>query len=107
MSSRRPLIIIPTYDERDNLPRITAAGLAAVPEAHVLVVEYNSPDGTGVLADRMAAAVPRVRVLHRPGKHGLGRAYLAGCDWALARDFVRLLAMDADFAHDPKYLRPI
>lgn len=107
MSSRRPLIIIPTYDERDNLERIAAAALAAVPEAHVLVVDDNSPDGTGALADRMAAKDPRVQVLHRPGKQGLGRAYLAGFEWALARDYERVFEMDADFSHDPKYLRPM
>jgi dolichol-phosphate mannosyltransferase len=105
----RPLIIFPTYDERANIERIVAAVLDAVPEAHVLIVDDNSPDGTGVIADRMAQADPHVRihVLHRPGKQGLGRAYLAGFDWALARDYDRIIEMDADFSHDPSYLRPM
>ncbi|HLT40212.1 MAG TPA: polyprenol monophosphomannose synthase, partial [Enhygromyxa sp.] len=105
MSTRSPLIILPTYDERDNLESIVAAALAALPEAHLLVVDDNSPDGTGELAERLAADDPRVHVLHRPGKQGLGRAYLAGFDWALARDYDRVFEMDADFSHDPKYLR--
>jgi dolichol-phosphate mannosyltransferase len=104
MSARRPLIIIPTFNERDNLEGIATAALAALPGAHLLVVDDNSPDGTGALADRMAAVDPRVHVLHRPGKQGLGRAYLAGFDWALGRDYDRVFEMDADFSHDPKYL---
>jgi dolichol-phosphate mannosyltransferase len=105
----RPLIIFPTYDERANIERIVAAVLDAVPETHVLIVDDNSPDGTGVIADRMAQADPgqRIHVLHRPGKQGLGRAYLAGFEWALARDYDRILEMDADFSHDPCYLRPM
>lgn len=105
MTDRRPLIVIPTYDERDNLARIAEAALAALPEAHLLVVDDNSPDGTGELADRMAAEDSRIHVLHRPGKQGLGQAYLAGFAWALARDYDRVFEMDADFSHDPKYLR--
>ncbi|MFV8754582.1 polyprenol monophosphomannose synthase [Nannocystaceae bacterium ST9] len=103
----RPLIIVPTYDEKDNLERFVAAVLAALPETHVLVVDDASPDGTGEIADRLAAADPRVHVLHRAGKQGLGRAYLAGFEWALARDYDRILEMDADFSHDPGYLRPM
>jgi dolichol-phosphate mannosyltransferase len=105
----RPLIILPTYDERANLERIVAAVLDAVPETHVLIVDDNSPDGTGQIADGLARDDPhqRIHVLHRPGKQGLGRAYLAGFEWALARDYDRILEMDADFSHDPGYLRPI
>jgi dolichol-phosphate mannosyltransferase len=105
----RPLIIVPTYDEKDNIERFVAAVLAAVPETHVLIVDDNSPDGTGVIADRLARADDgqRIHVLHRAGKQGLGRAYLAGFEWALARDYDRILEMDADFSHDPGYLRPL
>lgn len=105
----RPLIIVPTYDEKDNIERFVASVLAAVPEAHVLIVDDNSPDGTGVIADRLAAedGQRRIHVLHRAGKQGLGRAYLAGFEWALARDYDRILEMDADFSHDPGYLRPM
>lgn len=107
MATRKPLIVIPTYDERDNVRRIVAAALEAVPEAHVLVVDDNSPDGTGEIADEMAADDERIHVLHRAGKEGLGRAYLAGFGWALERDYDRVFEMDADFSHDPKYLRPM
>lgn len=103
----RPLIIVPTFNEKDNLERFVAAVLARCPEVHVLVVDDNSPDGTGELADRLAAADARVHVLHRAGKQGLGRAYLAGFAWALARDYDRIVEMDADFSHDPAYLRPL
>jgi dolichol-phosphate mannosyltransferase len=78
--------------------------LAAVPQVDVLVIDDNSPDGTGQLADQIAAREPRVQVLHRAGKEGLGRAYLAGFAWALARDYGLIMEMDCDFSHDPKYL---
>jgi dolichol-phosphate mannosyltransferase len=78
--------------------------LAAVPQVDVLVIDDNSPDGTGQLADQIAARDPRVKVLHRAGKEGLGRAYLAGFAWALARDYGLIMEMDCDFSHDPKYL---
>lgn len=102
----RPLVLLPTYNERDNLGLIAAAVLSAVPAVHVLVIDDDSPDGTGALADRLAAADPRIHVLHRPGKQGLGRAYLAGFAWAL-RDpqaYTHVVTMDADFSHDPAYL---
>jgi dolichol-phosphate mannosyltransferase len=98
----RAVVIIPTYDERDNVGPIARAIHAAAPEAHVLFVDDNSPDGTGAVLDGMAAADPRVQVLHRPGKQGLGRAYLAGFAWALARDYAFVFEMDADFSHDPR-----
>ncbi|HTN51586.1 MAG TPA: polyprenol monophosphomannose synthase, partial [Anaeromyxobacter sp.] len=83
---------------------ICRAILAAAPEVDVLVIDDSSPDGTGELADRLAAAEPRVKVLHRAGKEGLGKAYLAGFAWALARGYELVLEMDADFSHDPAHL---
>jgi dolichol-phosphate mannosyltransferase len=101
---RRAVICLPTYNERENLEPITEAILAATPEVDVLVIDDGSPDGTGVLADELAAREPRVHVLHRARKEGLGKAYLAGFDWALARGYAFVLEMDADFSHDPRYL---
>lgn len=98
------LICIPTYNEAENLPLIVPAVLQAVPEAHVLVADDSSPDGTGALADALAERDERVHVLHRRGKEGLGRAYLAAFAWALARDYRYVFELDADFSHDPKYL---
>ena len=97
----RVLVVVPTYDERENLPGILARIRAAVPDAHVLVADDASPDGTGDLADEWAARDGHVHVLHRPGKQGLGRAYLAGFRWALARGYSYIIEMDADFSHDP------
>lgn len=98
------LIIIPTYNERENLPELVRAIFEVVPEVHLLVVDDGSPDGTGELADALAAADPRVHVMHRAGKLGLGTAYIAGFKWALARDYPLVFEMDADFSHQPKYL---
>jgi dolichol-phosphate mannosyltransferase len=98
------LVIIPTYNERDNVSAIAPQVLAASPDIHVLFVDDNSPDGTGALVDEMAAREPRVHVLHRAGKLGLGTAYVEGFRWGLARDYQLLLEMDADFSHDPRYL---
>ncbi|MFB1483910.1 polyprenol monophosphomannose synthase [Corallococcus sp. RDP092CA] len=100
----RALVCIPTYNERDNIGPITQAVLAADPRVDILVVDDNSPDGTGQLADELAAKEPRVRVLHREKKEGLGRAYLAAFRWALAEGYTYILEMDADFSHDPRYL---
>jgi dolichol-phosphate mannosyltransferase len=100
----RALVCLPTYDERDNLEPITRAILAATPEVDVLVIDDSSPDGTGELADRLAAAEPRMHVLHRAAKQGLGKAYLAGFAWALERGYPLVLEMDADFSHNPRYL---
>ncbi len=100
----RALVCIPTYNERDNIGPITQAVLAADPRVDILVVDDNSPDGTGQLADELAAKEPRVRVLHREKKEGLGRAYLAAFRWALAQGYTYILEMDADFSHDPRYL---
>jgi dolichol-phosphate mannosyltransferase len=103
-TGRKALLCLPTYDERENLAPMIEAILAVVPQVEVLVIDDNSPDGTGQLADQIAAREPRVKVLHRAGKEGLGRAYLAGFAWALARDYGLVLEMDCDFSHDPKYL---
>ena len=100
----RALVCLPTYDEAENVGPITSAILAAAPEVEVLVIDDNSPDGTGRIADEIAAREPRVKVLHRPGKQGLGRAYLAGFAWALERGYDLVLEMDADFSHDPRHL---
>jgi dolichol-phosphate mannosyltransferase len=98
------LVCIPTYNERDNIDAIARAALAADPRVDILVIDDNSPDGTGAIADAVAASDPRAHVLHRPAKEGLGRAYLDGFRWALARGYAFILEMDADFSHDPKYL---
>jgi dolichol-phosphate mannosyltransferase len=95
---------IPTYNERENLQAITEAVLTSDPRLEVLIVDDNSPDGTGDLADRLAAGDERIHVLHRPQKQGLGRAYLDAFRWALSRPYQYLLEMDADFSHHPKYL---
>ncbi|WP_224370887.1 polyprenol monophosphomannose synthase [Hyalangium versicolor] len=100
----RALVCIPTYNEADNLEPITRAVLAAEPRVDILVVDDNSPDGTGKIADTLAAKEPRIRVLHREKKEGLGRAYLAAFRWALAEGYTYIIEMDADFSHDPRYL---
>ncbi|MBA3894203.1 MAG: polyprenol monophosphomannose synthase [Gemmatimonadales bacterium] len=102
--SERALVVVPTYNEAMNLPSIVPQILAQDPRIDVLVVDDNSPDGTGEMADRIAAAEPRIHVLHRPDKAGLGKAYLAGFQWALERDYEFVFEMDADFSHDPKFL---
>lgn len=102
--TRRALICLPTYNERENLAAIVAAVHAAVADVDVLVIDDDSPDGTGDLADALAAEDPRVKVLHRARKEGLGRAYLAGFAWALERGYPLVLEMDADFSHDPRHL---
>ncbi len=97
-------VVLPTYNEVENLAGIAAAILERLPGATLLVVDDASPDGTGAMADSLAAADPRVRVLHRPGKQGLGRAYLDGFRVALAGGAGRIVQMDADWSHDPAYL---
>ena len=104
MVERSTLIIIPTYNEIENIGQIIPAIHAVVPHVHILVVDDNSPDGTGDAVDELAAADDRIHCLHRQGKAGLGKAYLAGFDWALEREYERIFEMDADFSHDPKYL---
>src|SRR5262245_46116590 len=100
----RFLVILPTYNESENLPRIVPRILEQDPRLEILVADDNSPDGTGRLATDLAGLNPRVHVLHRPEKQGLGRAYLAGFAWGLERGYDRLFEMDADFSHDPKFL---
>ena len=100
----RVLIVMPTYNEVDNLRAIIAAVHVELPAAHLLVVDDGSPDGTGALADEMAAADPRIHVLHRSGKLGLGTAYIAGFRYAIRERYDYVFAMDADFSHDPRYL---
>ena len=100
----RVLVVVPTYDERDNLPRVVPMILDRGDAFHILVVDDNSPDGTGALADELAAGSERVNVLHRPGKQGLGAAYVAGFRWGLERDFDILIEMDADLSHPAERL---
>jgi dolichol-phosphate mannosyltransferase len=96
------VVVLPTYNERENVERIAEAILSALPEGHLLVVDDSSPDGTGTLADTMAAREPRLDVLHRGAKEGLGVAYRDGFRWALARSETHaVVQMDADFSHDP------
>ena len=98
------LVIIPTYNERENLKSLCDQVLTALPSADLLVVDDNSPDGTGQLADELAAQNPRIQVLHRSGKLGLGTAYIAGFRYALSKHYEFVFEMDADFSHDPVYL---
>ena len=100
----RALVIVPTYNERPNIERLIAAVMAQDTAIEILVVDDNSPDGTGALVDEIAATNPRVHVLHRAGKMGLGTAYVAGFGWALERDYAFVFEMDADFSHDPDHL---
>ncbi|MER5935606.1 polyprenol monophosphomannose synthase [Streptomyces sp. NPDC002054] len=100
----KALVIIPTYNEAENIGPIVSRVRAAVPAAHVLVADDNSPDGTGKLADELAAEDEQVHVLHRKGKEGLGAAYLAGFRWGLEREFGVLVEMDADGSHQPEEL---
>jgi dolichol-phosphate mannosyltransferase len=100
-----PWLVLPTYDEAENVDAIVAAALAKLPAgARLLIVDDNSPDGTGAIADRLAEREERVEVLHRPRKEGLGPAYIAGFRRALAGGAGLVLEMDADFSHDPAYL---
>ena len=97
------LVCLPTYNERENLPSIIEELLRVTP-VDILVIYDNSPDGTGAVADGIALKEPRVHVLHRPGKQGLGKAYIAGFRWGLARNYRYIFEMDADFSHQPRYI---
>jgi dolichol-phosphate mannosyltransferase len=97
----KTLIIVPTYNERDNLPRMAERLMNLSVPVEMLVVDDNSPDGTGQIADELAAKNPRIHVLHRSEKNGLGRAYIAGFKWALERDYELVFEMDCDFSHNP------
>ncbi len=98
------LVVVPTYNERENLPRVAPRVLEQGARFHMLVVDDASPDGTGAVADRLAAESERVHVLHRDGKLGVGPAYVAGFGWGLAKRFGALLQMDADLSHPPEKL---
>jgi glycosyltransferase involved in cell wall biosynthesis len=97
----KALVVLPTYDEAGTIREVVAKALGSTPDVDVLVVDDNSPDGTGRIADEMAAAEPRVHVLHRPGKGGLGPAYIAGFGWGLEHGYDAVLEMDSDLSHDP------
>jgi dolichol-phosphate mannosyltransferase len=97
----RTLVIIPTYNEKENAANIVRAVLAQSPLVEVLVVDDGSPDGTGDIIETMGKGEPRVHLMRRAGKQGLGTAYIAGFKWALARDYANVMEMDADFSHDP------
>ena len=98
------LVVVPTYNEADNIARFSAAILALTVPLDMLIVDDVSPDGTGQIADRLVADSDRVHVLHRTGLRGLGRAYIAGFRWAIERGYDRIIQMDADFSHSPNYL---
>jgi len=100
--SSKTLVIVPTYNERENLPPLAARLLALPVAVDLLVVDDNSPDRTGELADGLAGKHPQIHVLHRAEKDGLGRAYCAGFAWALARDYQFIFEMDGDFSHNPE-----
>jgi dolichol-phosphate mannosyltransferase len=100
----RTLVTLCTYNERENIARLIPEIRAAAPHADVLVIDDNSPDGTGALADEMAHADPQVHVLHRPAKEGLGVATMAGFRWGIERGYSLLVNMDADFSHPPRYI---
>jgi len=102
--NERALVIVPTYNEKANIERIIATTLAQDPRLEMLIVDDNSPDGTGQIVDALADCDSRVHALHRPGKQGLGTAYVAGFRWALERDYAYVFEMDADFSHDPAHL---
>lgn len=98
----KALVIIPTYNERDNIQKITREVLSVSEHTEVLVIDDNSPDGTGAVVDEMAKASHRVHAMHRPGKMGLGSAYIAGFRYAMSNGYDYVFEMDADFSHDPK-----
>lgn len=98
---KKTLVIIPTYDEKNNVRPMAQAVFGIEPDVNILFVDDNSPDGTGKIIDEMCAADPRVKVLHRAGKQGLGRAYIAGFKWAIEQGYDLMFEMDCDFSHDP------
>jgi dolichol-phosphate mannosyltransferase len=100
----RSLIVVPTYNEAGNLEPLVSAILALDAGFEILVVDDNSPDGTGEIADRLSTELPGIHVLHRPGKMGLGTAYVEGFNWAIEGRYDHIFEMDCDFSHDPSYL---
>lgn len=103
--AERALVLIPTYNEAINLPKIVPQVLSQDPRLEILVIDDHSPDGTGRIADEISVADQRVHVLHREAKQGLGKAYLAGFRWAIDRGYDFVFEMDADFSHDPVHLK--
>lgn len=103
-SRKRALIIFPTYNEKENIENIVTAALGKDDIIEALIIDDNSPDGTGDIADRMAAENPRIHAVHRDKKSGLGTAYIAGFKWAIEHKYDYVFEMDADFSHDPDYL---
>lgn len=101
---KRALIIFPTYNEKENIENIIRAVLAQDRRVEALIVDDNSPDGTGEIGDRLAKETGRINILHRQKKEGLGRAYIAGFKWGLERKYDYIFEMDADFSHDPRYV---
>jgi len=97
----KTLVVVPTYNERENLPPLAQRLMALPSKVEMLVVDDNSPDGTGKIADELAAKQPAIHVLHRTEKNGLGRAYIAGFKWALERDYEFVFELDGDFSHNP------
>jgi len=104
MSARRVLIILPTYNEKENIPLIIPEIKKQLPQAHILVVDDNSPDGTSSIVKSIAKEIEGIHVLDRTKKEGLGKAYIAGFKWALERNYDLIFEMDADFSHNPSYL---
>ena len=102
--AERALVVVPTYNEKENIRRLITTVLEEDPRLEMLIVDDGSPDGTGDIVDEIAAREPRVNCLHREKKMGLGTAYRAGFKWALTRDFAYIFEMDADFSHDPNHL---
>src|SRR5215472_9876545 len=102
--AERSIIVMPTYNERQNLEGMAGRIRTATPEADLLVVDDNSPDGTGDIADKLAEADSHVQVMHRTEKAGLGKAYIAGFDWSLQRGYGVIVEMDADGSHQPEHL---
>ena len=100
----RSLIVIPTYNERENIAGLIDDVLRFVPATDLLIIDDNSPDGTGQVVDEISARLPQVHALHRPGKLGLGTAYVRGFQYAIEQDYDFVFEMDADYSHDPKYL---
>lgn len=101
----KKLIVIPTYNERENISELIKVIFLIVPETHILVVDDSSPDKTGEVVAELSSKDPRIFLLSRPGKSGLGKAYIAGFKWALARDYEFIVEMDADWSHPPRFLK--
>jgi len=104
---KKVLVIIPTYNEKENITKIVPEVLSLHSEIDILIVDDNSPDGTGHIAEQFEKETPRVHIMHRPSKMGMGKAYRDGFQWALAREYQYICEMDADFSHEPRDLKRI